>query len=176
MRQFGRVQVACRISPFVSYGVTMTCGFSRCLTSCPGVQSHQRARILGTAGDEDAAEKRSPSQQLSGRPTIVGRSLGGQPLGHEPQSVPFSAREGGHPGVRAAHNGSVRPVHDLAEAFVGGVLVSPDDVATDHGCVEETAVAPAGRESVTLAAGVEALPVTTQDWQIYFVARYMLDA
>ncbi|MDX2527666.1 hypothetical protein [Streptomyces europaeiscabiei] len=41
--------------------------------------------------------------------------------------------------------------------------------------VEETAVAPAGRERVTLAAGMEALPVT-QHWQIYFVARYMLDA
>lgn len=27
-----------------------------------------------------------------------------------------------------------------------------------RGCVEETAVTPAGREKVTLAAGVEALP------------------
>ncbi|GAA3903325.1 hypothetical protein GCM10023084_64790 [Streptomyces lacrimifluminis] len=82
--------------------------------------------------------------------------------------------EGG--AVAGAASGNVRPVHDLAEAFVGGVLVSPDDVATDHGCVEETAVAPADRERVTLAAGVEVLPVITQGWQIYFVARYMLDA
>jgi len=56
------------------------------------------------------------------------------------------------------------------------VLVSPADTATDHGCVEEIAVAPAGRERVTLAAGVEVLPVITQSRQIYFVARYMLDA
>lgn len=56
------------------------------------------------------------------------------------------------------------------------MLVSPSDGATDHGCVEEIAVAPAGRESVTLAAGVEVLPVITQGRQIYFVARYMLDA
>lgn len=45
-----------------------------------------------------------------------------------------------------------------------------------RGCVEEIAVAPAGRERVTLAAGVEVLPVITQGWRIYFVARYMLDA
>jgi len=29
---------------------------------------------------------------------------------------------------------------------------------------------------VTLAAGVEVLPLITQGWQIYFVTRYMLDA
>lgn len=29
---------------------------------------------------------------------------------------------------------------------------------------------------MTLAAGMEVLPVITQGWQIYFVARYMLDA
>lgn len=45
-----------------------------------------------------------------------------------------------------------------------------------RGRVEETAVAPAGRERVALAAGVEALSVITQGWQIYFVARYILDA
>ncbi|MFD9426870.1 MULTISPECIES: hypothetical protein [unclassified Streptomyces] len=78
--------------------------------------------------------------------------------------------------MTSAASGNVRPVHDLAETFVGGVLVSPADVATDHGCVEEIAVAPAGRERVTLAGGVEVLPVITQGWQIYFVARYMLDA
>lgn len=33
-----------------------------------------------------------------------------------------------------------------------------------------------GRERVTLAAGVEVLPVITQGWQIYFVARYIIDA
>jgi hypothetical protein len=35
---------------------------------------------------------------------------------------------------------------------------------------------PAGRERVTLAAGVQELPVAARCWQIYFAARYMLDA
>lgn len=47
---------------------------------------------------------------------------------------------------------------------------------TPRGCVEETTVAPAGRERVTPAAGVKVLPVIARGWQIYFVARYMLDA
>src|SRR5881227_1238029 len=37
------------------------------------------------------------------------------------------------PHARAsAASGNVRPVHDLAEAFVGGVFVPPDGVAADH--------------------------------------------
>ncbi len=32
----------------------------------------------------------------------------------------------------SAASGNVRPVHDRAEAFVGSVLVAPDDVAADH--------------------------------------------
>ncbi|MDX3841512.1 hypothetical protein [Streptomyces europaeiscabiei] len=59
------------------------------------------------------------------------------------------------------------------------IPLGPDQVAVSirqrRARVEETAVAPAGRERVTLAAGMEALPAT-QHWQIYFVARYMLDA
>jgi hypothetical protein len=34
---------------------------------------------------------------------------------------------------------------------------------------------PRGREAMTLAADMEVLLVIPQDWQIYFVARYMLD-
>ncbi|MFI1050427.1 hypothetical protein ACH4U3_32460 [Streptomyces griseoruber] len=60
--------------------------------------------------------------------------------------------------------------HGSATVTILQALVMP------RGCVEETAVAPAGRERGALTAGVEVLPAIIQDWQIYFVARYMLDA
>ncbi|MFI0777379.1 hypothetical protein [Streptomyces sp. NPDC021212] len=37
--------------------------------------------------------------------------------------------------------------------------------STPRGGVDETAVAHAGRERVVLAAGVEALPMISQDWR-----------